>query len=286
MGARIESVTTAGGRLRRGYLHTGSKAIRRCIQKAGIMPEQLDMLINTGVYPDRYVQEPAFSSLLQGNQQKHPDHDINGTFSFDLHGGGGGMIMALRILDGFLESDKISNGLVVAGDSAIREGLSGQYQYDSHAGAVMLMKDEPARGFIRFAHDTYPVYLESFSSCTKYVGGELKTFINQSDKYTEQSIQCVSESLTVFLAGEQLELNDIDLFITSQNPTGFASQLNRSLKGDRVIIINGRKRLYSAGMAFALDQAINTDQFSSAKRVLFITAGSGITVDMALYNNR
>jgi 3-oxoacyl-[acyl-carrier-protein] synthase-3 len=285
MGASIETVTSAASRMPRGYLRTGSKAIMRCLDQSSIAPENIGMIINTGVYPDRFIQEPAFSTLLQG-KQKALQHPLNQTFSFDLHGGDG-MIMAMRILDGFLESEKISGGIVVAGDSIKGKNLSGQFRYDSYAGAVVLAGYEKRCGFVAFHQDAYPEYLESFSSLTKNVDGNLLTVINQSDKYLEQCVGCAEISTNRFLRKVTLRLSDIDLIITSQDPPGLPDRLDGLFLGERVVLVNGKKQLYSAGLVFALEQAIKKGRFINARNILFLTVGAGIMVNLALYvNNR
>lgn len=283
MGARIETVSTAGSRVHRGYLRTASKAIRRCLNQTSIAPEKLGMMINTGVYPDKYVQEPAFAALIQGTQ-KTLVNPLNQVFSFDLHGGGG-MIMAMRILDGFLASGKISGGIIVAGDSVREKNLSGNYRYDPHAGAVLLVKGGEQDGFVAFDQDTYAEYMDSFNSSTKHVNGKLITVINQSDKYFDQCIVCAKRSVEIFLDKLAITTGDIDLVITSQDPPGLPARFGDLFRKERVMVANGNRKLYSAGLVFALERAIKRGMFFQARNVLFLTVGAGITVNLALYVN-
>ena len=276
MGSIINRVAIISNQLRRGYLQAGSNAIKRCLSKAGIGLEKVGMLINSGVYPDNYIQEPAFAALLQGKIQKGTDRDLENVFSFDLHEGGGGMIMALRILNGFLNSGKIENGMVVAGDA---------FDYSALAGTVLLSKGEAGIGFERFSQDTYPEYSDEFNSYTNHIDGELKSFINQSDKYVDHCIVCIEESVANFLSDEQLRLEDIDLIISSRSPAGLTRRLNELYSGDRVSGIDDERELYSAGLVYGLDLAINNHRFTKAKRILFVSVGAGITVSLALYLN-
>ena len=283
MGSFIHRVATAGDQVGRGYMHAGSKAIKHCVSEAGIDPNQVGMLINTGVYADDYLQEPAFAALLQGKAKMGSSAGPGGMFSYDLHVGGGGMIMAFRILNGYLQSGKIESGLVVAGD-AVPEGSKPEGdQYSEGAGAVLLVKGEPGIGFERFTQDTYPQYSKDFNSYTNHIDGELKTIIDQSDKYLEHCIICVKESVSHFLSNEQLQVNDIDLIVSSQSPVGYAVKIDQIYGEGKVVVIEGERELYSAGIAFALESAMKGGQFSNAKRTLFVSVGAGITVNLALY---
>lgn len=274
MGAIIHKVHITRNQLRRGYMHAGSTAINRCLRKADIGLEDVGVLINVGVYPDKYIQEPAFAAMLLGKVKRGEHEKVENIFSFDLHEGGGGMIMAFRILNGFLESGKIENGIVVAGDAV---------NYSELAGAVLLTKGKPGIGFEQFSQDTYPEYSADYISYTNYLDGELKSSISQSDKYLDHCIVCIEDSITGFLKREHLRMEDIHLIISSQSPAGIARRLDELYPGDKVSGINDGPAVYSAGLVYSLDLAINNQQFTHAKRTLFVSVGAGITVSLALY---
>jgi 3-oxoacyl-[acyl-carrier-protein] synthase III len=275
MGISIINVIISGSRFKRSYLFSGAKVIKKGIRSDPDIPVRPGMIINTGVYPDKYIQEPAFASLLLGRQKVISDENNSDTFSFDLHEGGGGLIMALRILKGFLESKKIDSGLVVAGD----------HLKHAHAGAIFLSNSTEIAGFSRFHQEIYVEYQDEYRSYTRYLNGELKLVIDQSDKYIDNCQRCAEKSLTKFLDTLGLSLIDIDLFITSQSPFDFAPRINETIGGNRVEVIKNSRHLNSAGMIFALNQAIESGRFKQARIILFMTVGPGITIDMALYEN-
>lgn len=285
MGSIIHSVAVEENQMRRGYLHAGSKAINRCISEAGIEPNQVGMLINTGVYSDNHIQEPAFAALLQGKTEMEYSPDYAGILSYDLHDGGGGMVMAFRILNGYLESGKIEFGLVVAGDTVPIGSQPNGYNYSEQAGAILLGKGKVGTGFMRFIQDIYPQYSKDFNSYTHYLDGVLKTFINKSDKYLINCVQCVRESVSRFLSAAHLKMQDLVLMVPSQSPVGFAAKMGQLYGDGRVIVINGEQEHYSAGLALALESAMKSHQFSKAKRTLFVSVGAGITVNLALYEH-
>ena len=276
MGSIIHKVHITRNQLRRGYMHTGSSAINRCLRKAGMGLEDVGVLINAGVYPDKYIQEPAFAAMLLGKAQRGGHGKPENIFSFDLHEGGGGMIMAFRILNGFLESGKIENGMVVAGDAV---------NYSELAGAVLLTKGKPGIGFEQFSQDTYPEYSAEYSSYTNHLDGELKSFINQSDKFLDHCIICIKESIAGFLEKEHLRMEDIHLVISSQSPVGITRRLDELYPGDKVSGIDDGPEVYSAGLVYILDLAMNNQRFTHAGRILFVSVGAGITVSLALYRN-
>ena len=74
MGTRIESVATAHGRgrlLGRGALHL-TDAPRRVPRRAHHRADELDLLINAGLYKDLNAAEPALASIIQEDIGANP----------------------------------------------------------------------------------------------------------------------------------------------------------------------------------------------------------------------
>ena len=116
MGTVIErlDVTRAGWRNRHSALHLAVAAGKACLQRAGREPDDVDLLINTGIYRDKNLAEPALAALIQkdiGANTEDPREDAHGTFSFDIANGTCGVLTALQIVDGFLRSHTIKCAL-------------------------------------------------------------------------------------------------------------------------------------------------------------------------------
>ncbi|PRC46628.1 3-oxoacyl-ACP synthase, partial [Mycobacterium sp. ITM-2017-0098] len=119
MGTVIErlEVTHGGWRSRHSALHLAVAAAKTCLQKAERDADEVDLLINAGIYRDRNLAEPALAALIQqdiGANPENPHNEGHGTFSFDVANGACGVLTALQIVDGFLRSRTIECALVVA----------------------------------------------------------------------------------------------------------------------------------------------------------------------------
>src|SRR5512146_448246 len=109
MGTRIDAAATdthRGRLIGRGTLHLTDVAARSCLDRAHRRSEDLDLLINAGIYKDRNVAEPALASIIQedidaniGGTPARLGH--HGTFSFDVLNGGCGVITAAQLADSF-----------------------------------------------------------------------------------------------------------------------------------------------------------------------------------------
>ena len=129
MGTVIEQVclTDGGWRTRHSALRLAVKAAKHCLDEAGRNADDVDLLINAGIYRDRNLAEPALAALIQediGANPEDPHEQAHGTFSFDVSNGSCGVLTALQIVDGFLKSRAIDLALVVASDADPGHGTS------------------------------------------------------------------------------------------------------------------------------------------------------------------
>jgi 3-oxoacyl-[acyl-carrier-protein] synthase-3 len=285
MGAIVEQMGFAGQGVNRGYLNAGSRAIKRCLDLAGIKQEQVGMIINAGLYPDKYIQEPAFASLLYGKQRKRLAHHLYETFSFDLHEGGGGVVMAMRVLSGFIDSGKIQKGMIVAGDAMRLKGKPKEFTLSAKAGALLLGAGRVDEGFIHFDQSSYTQYAELYKSYTHNVNGRLKLIVEEDINYNDTCLSCVEESVHKLLQKRNMKQDEIDLYLPSQSPVGFTDKFRQRYGDLKVIRVKDKGELYSVGIMAALDKAIQSERFGRARNSLFISVGPGITVDLALYRN-
>ncbi len=276
MGAIIRAFFLSTDKTGSSYLRSGTSAVKGCLDQVLPGKEGLGLLINTGVYRDRHIHEPAIASLIQGDLMKSFKAELSGTFSFDLHSGGGGVVMALSILNGFVESGKTDHGAVVAGDAE---------PFDGSAGALMLSKGGSEEGFRFFSQDSYTQYSSEYRSYSNYSGNALQIINKQDSEYMNHCLQCVKKSVDRFLSKSALAVDEIDLIIPSQSPAGFASSLADLYGHTRVVVLNKEHNCYSAGLIMAMVKAQSTGLFRKSRKVLFVNVGPGITVDLALYLN-
>jgi 3-oxoacyl-[acyl-carrier-protein] synthase-3 len=260
-------------------------------------------LINTGIYRFKNTGEPAVAALIQKKISANPyeiissanSHDRSKTtFSFDLNNGGCGWLTGIQIIDGFIQTGEINYGMVVTGDSEPFKGLSENYNFEPAAAAVILSRSEGSTGFSVFRSYSFPEHKEELISKTYY--GKMKgkwgerniLCINKKETYLDSCVNCAEQSLNKFLDETGIQLKEIDLIIASQSPAGFISAMkNRTGIDDRFVDITktGSKEFHTAGPAIALKKAWQENRFKTSKTIIFLTVGSGITVNVGLYRN-
>ncbi len=275
-----------------GIVEMVSGVSEQCLTACGTSVEAVEMLINTAVYNERHLSEPALAAVIQDALEKGSGDDAaNGQVlrklcSFDLHNGGGGILTAIQVMDGFIRSGEIKTGLVTAGDVKPETGETVNYPYADSAGAVLLSEGPWSAGFVSFRTEVWPDYDMDLESRVSWNSGHLKLDIVQSDDYVIHCVACAEKSIRKFLSDENLVPEDIDLVLPSASPLAFASGLAHSLKWKgKIPGPLPAPEYYSSGICLPLSVSFFKGTFRNAKRVLFVTAGAGITVSMALYQN-
>lgn len=297
MGARIESVATSrsrAGPFGRGALHLSDDAARRCIERSGHHPDDIDLLVNAGLYKDRNMAEPALASIIQEDIGANPGHpprlDHHGTFSFDVMNGGCGAVSAAHLVDVFVRTGAAHLGLIVAGDADPAPGTSRAFPFPPVGGAILLSHVEADEGFARFAFRTYPEHADLFEVrlCWEPSIRHNVLEVREDPRFALRCVECAAEATTAFLSAVGLRTEDVDLAIASQYPPSFPVDLARGigLPSDRVPTVRPElASAHTAGPIAALESAIESGRFARARNVLFVTAGAGVTVAIALYRN-
>ena len=117
MGTIIKAVAVSRPFMKKGILPLTFRAAKRCLKNAGAGIRDVGMLIYSGVYNENHLKEPAFAALLQ-NRLQHKSRcrnflnkDLGDVFSLDLYNGGGGVISAIQVIDGFIQSGQLLAGV-------------------------------------------------------------------------------------------------------------------------------------------------------------------------------
>ena len=292
MGTRIQSTDIASERSSGcGSVDLEVAAAKRCLAKAEVDPRSLGILINTGVYRDRHVFEPAISSFIQKKIGGNEEFDgALSTLSFDLMNGGCGAVTGMMVADGFLQSGLTRYAMVVSGDAEPVPGASNGYGFSPAAAAVLLTPGGDDEGFFAFESDSDTRYLESFRARLEWTrdGDPGARLVLQSDAaYADQCAGCAVRSLETLLVNAGLTLGDVDLLLPSQSPRGFVTEVSkRTGLGDSVVDVTGEYGdVHTAGVGMALHTAIADGRFKSSRHVVFLGVGAGVTTALALYRN-
>lgn len=302
MGARIKMVSVARPGIAFHHVNSinlSARAARQCLKDARIDPLTIGLLVNTGIYRHKNTGEPAIAALIQKKIAAYrPDNKdpvkSGSTFSFDINNGGCGLLTGIEIIHLAISNGDINYGMVVSADSEPFYGLSENFNIHPAAAALILEKSENSSGFSLFRTYTFPEYTREFVSSTFYKKAGWfrrdKNILNikQNESYPDICVDCSVKSLINFLDESGMSLNETDLIIPSQNPSGFTGMLKKRLGlSDKFIEVekDGKMIYHTAGPAFALKKVWDDNRFRNSENIIFLTVGAGINVSLALYKN-
>jgi 3-oxoacyl-[acyl-carrier-protein] synthase-3 len=246
------------------------------------------VLINAGVFHDMILSEPAFASLIQediGANLGHPSGAGRGTFSFDVYNGACGLLTGIHLVDGMLASG------VVASDMDPEPGVSEGFVFPGVGGAVLLSADDSRAGFTAFQFATFPEFAELFQSYVDWqddprggLAGHGRNILSVeiAESYAARALECAESTVCELMAAQSFDLGEVDVLVATASVPGFADGL-----GTRLGVPAGRVALPPDGLAgthtAAPAVALESVQLAAASTALFVSAGAGITVAVALY---
>jgi 3-oxoacyl-[acyl-carrier-protein] synthase-3 len=286
MGTVIDRVDLAHTRWRDRHsaLHLAVTAAKDCLQRAGCEPDELDLVVNAGIYRDRNLGEPALAALIQddiGANPEDPHAGAHGTFSFDIANGACGVLTGLQIVDGFLRARSIQRALVVASDADPGHGMSEHFAFSASGAALLCRWTDDDYGLSRVswvnADDT-----EAFSATVGFADARNVLRFNQSAGMDERFAAAAAEAARACLDAQSTRLEDVDLIVAAPARPGYRAALSNLLgvPVEKVSVAEDH-RMHTAALAVAFER--EAGKLPAGARVLFVAAGAGVTAGAALY---
>jgi 3-oxoacyl-[acyl-carrier-protein] synthase-3 len=297
MGTRIECVAVVRGRPwpAPGALRLEDEAARLCLKRAGRRPDEIDLLVNAGIYRDDNTAEPALASIIQHDiganpgLGRHGTHTArHGTFSFDVTNGGAGSVTAAFLIDGFVGPGSAHLGLVVAGDADPSPSTSRNFPFVGAAGAMLLGHTEGDAGFQRFAFRTFPAYAPLFESRLTWDAEIQRNVLSvrQDPGFAAACVDGGAKVVAEVLDAARLRPSEVDVLAASPHPEAFPLHLARAIgiPDERVATVReGLERTHTAGVLASLQAAFDSGALRNARNVVIVGVGAGITVGVGLY---
>ena len=287
MGTVIDRIAIADGgwRSRHSALRLAVKAAKDCLHNAGREANDVDLLINAGIYRDRNLGEPALAAMIQQDIGAHPEDphaQAHGTFSFDVSNGTCGVLTALQIVDGFLRSRAIDCALIVAGDAHPGHGLSEDFPFSPAGAALLCDWSDDDFGLQRVYWTCIPDAGESFSATVGLVDRRNVLRFSDSAAIDERFAAAAAQAVNDCLHESAIEVADVDLIVAAPARRRYRTNL-AALLGVPVgrIAVSGTGTMHTAALAAALDEAAHG--IPAGGRILLVAAAAGVTAGAALY---
>ncbi|RZU54218.1 3-oxoacyl-[acyl-carrier-protein] synthase-3 [Krasilnikovia cinnamomea] len=275
-----------------GSIARASAAATACLNRAGVHPDQVDVLINVGVYRDENMAEPAMSALIQKNVGTNLDYLRSGSpaFSFDLMNGACGLLNAVQVAGAFLAGDA-EYALVVSGDTHPSGRPDPDFGY-AHVGAAMLLSRsaDAGTGFGPVSTVTAPDDAPGVRGYADLgaVGthGREMIWVRRDPDYARRLVELAAAEASRYAAEQGLDLSRT-LLVASQPTPSFAAELAQRLgvPADAVVTVHGVDGdPHTSALTLAYHQAVEAGQADAYPEALFVAAGAGLSVACSVYH--
>ena len=288
MGTTIEAVAVArGGRHRSGALRLADRAAKACLDAAKVPPHDVDLLINSGLYRDRNLGEPALAALIQEDVAMNPEDPHpggHGTFSFDVANGACGVLTALQISDRFLRAGTIRRALLVASDADPGHHLAPSFPFDAAGGAVTCTYEPGDRGVVDVLWGTWPDGGESWRATVSTDTGRNQLRLDVDDGFYERAGIAAAKVSVELLDAAMTAVSDLSIVIAAPAHADFVQAFasHSGIDEERVLVASD-SGWHTVTFVGALQQAYEEGLLTRNGTALFVCAGSGITAGAALY---
>ncbi|KAF0846726.1 hypothetical protein [Nocardia caishijiensis] len=290
MGVRIRATGTSRSTDTHSIVEHSGRAARNCLEQAGIRPDQVGVLINTGVFRDSNTVEPAVAAMIQKAAGIGLDYGKNDprTFSFDLMNGATGVVNAVQVATAILATGT-EHVLIVAGDthpSLTRSHADTEFPYATAGAALLLEHVAGPEGFGPVHTVTAPgspagqAYVDTATMGT--VGRGLMT-IERDPDFEDRVLTVAAEAGRAALAGT----SDARVALIASTPSAhFPKRLADALGLDQNAVrtpdlTDGDP--HTAALPLAYARAVENADLDGFTHILFVGAGAGPSAAATLY---
>lgn len=297
MGTVIRAAAVAAPPL--GYtsetsVRLAAQAANECLSQAGVPPRGVGVLINVGVYREDNTAEPALAAMVQKDVGISLDYlaEPAAGFSFDLMNGACGVLNAVQVAQTLLNTGSTERVLITAADThpAGRAADDPGYPY-ADLGAALLLERSGDGGFGRVR--TYgargPVGTAGLVDMAR-VGteGRRRIAVERDDDWEERLLDLTVRSVVDHVRAEGTSL-DRTLLICNRPTAGFPRLLAQRLTPAPAAVMAPEAsdttdgEPHTAAPLLGYLRALAEGVSDGCDRLLFVTAGAGLSVACAHY---
>jgi 3-oxoacyl-[acyl-carrier-protein] synthase-3 len=289
MGTTIDRVhvSTARWRHRRSALGLADVAVRRCLEEASVGRDEVDLLLNAGLYRDRNLGEPALAALIQDDVRlnaEDPNPHGHGTFSFDVANGSCGPLTALQVADGFLRDGAVRRAVVVASDADPGRGLAPRFPFSAAGAAALCSWQDGDRGVGPFRWVLAPDTEGAFEAVVRHEVDVNRLRVTVSPTFATDAAAVAAKVADEAVGGAGMAPSALDAVVVAPGDRRFVVAFADALGvPDDIVVHAADPRMHTASFLAALATASRAGRLRPGAAVLLVAAGAGITAGACLY---
>jgi 3-oxoacyl-[acyl-carrier-protein] synthase-3 len=268
-----------------GAAEMGTNAAKVAMERAGVVPGEVDLIVTSTATPDRLL--PATACDIQA--RLGADHAA----AFDLSAACSGFIYALTVAEGYLAAGRGDIALVIA-----TEKMSGIVDWDDRstcvlfgdgAGAVVVKRSSNGRGMLSS-------FMRSDGTLAELLWRPAGGVLQPMDEDTlasrdhlvkmagrevfKAAVRSMAEAADQALGRAGLTGDDVDLMIPHQANMRIIEATARyaNIPMDKVFVnVDRYGNMSSATVPVALDEAVESGRLEPGSNILMVAFGAGFT---------
>lgn len=263
----------------------GNRSARIALDRAGLTPEDVDVLIVSTATPDRWLPSTAcdMQALLGASN----------AMAFDLHAACSGWLYAVSMAEGYIVSGRAKTALVVATEkmSAIIDWTDRTtcVLFGDGSGAAVLQAADDDRGILSSHHQSdgnlanllYRPGGGAAIPMSEEVLASGDHFLKMSGREIfKNAVRSMADGAERALDAAGLTSDDIDLFVPHQANIRIieATAKYSNISMERVFVnVHRYGNMSSATIPVALDEAFEDGTLKEGMTTLSVTFGAGLT---------
>ena len=272
-----------------------SQAATLCLEKAGMNKNDIDMLINIGIYHDDNMMEPAMAPIIHqqlGINTGPVKKAGNYTFCFDLYNGACGFINATQVADSAITSGQAKHVLIVSGDTHPSKTQGHDFPFSPVGTAVLLNHSgDHDRGFKNFFINTsgndYHGFRGGIELSNMGAGGRGYIDLYQERRFINELCEFVDQSSDEYFKEQTIAPEKISFLVTSQLDKDFSGHIHDAVglngTSKTVELYKQYGDTHTSSLPLGYHQISENGELQENDTILFVAAGSGLTAAFAMY---
>jgi 3-oxoacyl-[acyl-carrier-protein] synthase-3 len=272
-------------------IHNMARAANAVIAESGLGAEHIAVLINTGVYRDKNIFEPAVAAIIQKKAGINASYSKGAptTLSFDLMNGACGTLNAIQAARALLAPQRLDrHAIILSGDThpSLAPVHAQDFPFTLATAAMLLSPTSEPGGFgkLHVASSGGPIHPEGYLQMRDMgTAGRSTIVVDRPASRLDQLLPLAVKAARSVLCSEPIDL-DRTLLISSRPTPGFADRLAEEIGSPAAVhVAPGEKDPHTSAIAYGYHTAQKAGLLDSIEHILFVAAGGGPTAAAISY---
>ena len=265
------------------------RAAWSCLSHSEYDAGDIDLLLFTGVYRQKFLSEPALATLVANKLgiTGALESGVRSRFlAFDVLNGALGCLTATWIACNLINTGEVRVAMIVNAECVQHQKRNDKLGLVDAASAIILDRGDGSNGFEAFSFRSEFAGQDSYATTANWTGGGAARLGVEGDpeRGRAAALPFLADTFQAHLESTGLERGSIDVLIGPQAASGYGSQVADALElpDDKVVDLE-YGAIYSSALPFGLRRV--WDNATPGQQVAILDFASGMQIGCATYRS-